>query len=89
MNSKPQSEDPIRLVIVEPRALLGVGIQEVLDREPDMEVVAHVQTPGEAIEVIDASAPDVVVVDVPMELSAGRGAPDAPGVPGLADGRPR
>jgi DNA-binding NarL/FixJ family response regulator len=73
MNSRPQSEDPIRLVIVEPRALLGVGIQEVLDREPDMEVVAHVQTPGEAIGVIDASAPDVVVVDVPMESSG----PDA------------
>jgi len=73
MTTKPESEtqtdDTIRLVIVEPRALLGVGIREVLDREPDMEVVGHVQSPDEAMQVIDAAAPDVVVVDVPGEAS--------------------
>jgi DNA-binding NarL/FixJ family response regulator len=66
---KPDTDDTIRLVIVEPRALLGVGIREVLDREPDMEVVGHVQSPDEAMPVIDAAAPDVVVVDVPHEAS--------------------
>lgn len=69
MTTKPESDDTIRLVIVEPRALLGVGIREVLDREPDMEVVGHVQSPDDAMSVIDAAAPDVVVVDVPSEAS--------------------
>ena len=66
---EPTADEPIRLVIVEPRALLGVGIREVLDREPGIEVVGQVQTPGEAIPVIDAASPDVVLVDVPLESS--------------------
>lgn len=85
MTTKPETDDTIRLVIVEPRALLGVGIREVLDREPDMEVVGHVQSPDEAMQVIDAAAPDVVVVDVPVEASGAeavrrmhQGSPSAP-----------
>jgi DNA-binding NarL/FixJ family response regulator len=69
MTPKPATEEPIRLVIVEPRALLGVGIREVLDREPDMEVVGQVLSPDEAMQVIDAEVPDVVLVDVPTEAS--------------------
>jgi DNA-binding NarL/FixJ family response regulator len=65
------SDDPIRLVIVEPTALLGVGVREVLDREPDIEIVAQVRSPDEAIRIVDAAAPDVVLVDVPLpELSS-------------------
>jgi DNA-binding NarL/FixJ family response regulator len=63
------TEEPIRLVIVESRALLGVGIREVLDREPDIDVVAQVHSPDEAMPVIDAAAPDVVLVDVPPEAA--------------------
>lgn len=69
MIPKSAPDDLIRLVIVEARALLGVGIREVLDREPDIEVVGQVQSPDEAIPVIDAAAPDVVLVDVPAEAS--------------------
>jgi DNA-binding NarL/FixJ family response regulator len=65
----PATDEPIRLVIVEPHALLGVGIREVLDREPDIEIVAQVRWPDEAMSVIDASAPHVVLVDVPPDAS--------------------
>jgi DNA-binding NarL/FixJ family response regulator len=64
--------EPIRLVIVEPRALLGVGLREVLDREPGIEIVGQVQSPDEAVPVIDAAVPDVVLVDVPADASAVR-----------------
>lgn len=75
----------IRLVIVEARVLLGVGIREILDREPDIEIVAQVQSPDEAMQVIDAAAPDVVLVEVPPKAAGTyairrmhRGAPGSP-----------
>ena len=67
MSSRPATDEPIRIVIVEPHPLLGVGIRAVLDREPDIEIVAQVRWPDEATPLIDASAPDVVLVEVPAE----------------------
>jgi DNA-binding NarL/FixJ family response regulator len=58
--------DPIRLLLVEPRNLVGAGVSELLNREPDMEVVAQVGTAGEALPVVDEVSPDVVLVSVPI-----------------------
>jgi len=84
-DDEPSADEPIRLVIVESRELLGIGIREVLDRAPGIEIVGQVQSPNEAISVIDAAAPDVVLVDVPQEADAAdavrrmhQGAPDSP-----------
>ena len=70
------TDDTIRVLLVESRALTGVGVREVLDREPDMEVVAEVRSPGEALPVMQERAPDVVVLDVelqePEATAAGR-----------------
>lgn len=84
-DEEPSSDEPIRLVIVESRELLGIGIREVLDRAPGIEIVAQVQSPDQAMSVIDAAAPDVVLVDVPQEADAAdavrrmhQGAPDSP-----------
>jgi DNA-binding NarL/FixJ family response regulator len=64
--SAPGTEpDPIRLVMVEPRSLLGVGIRETLDREADIEVVAHVASALDAFSVVDDVSPDVVLVAAP------------------------
>ena len=52
----------IRLVLVEPRALLGAAVREILDREPDFEVVAAVRSPDEALLVVKGLSPDVIVV---------------------------
>src|SRR6478752_888385 len=62
--TSPPPDAPIRLVIVESRAILGVGVRETLDREPGIEVVGYVRTPGEAMSAIDKADPDVVLVDV-------------------------
>ena len=85
MTPESSTDEPIRLVIVEPRALLGVGLREVIDREPDMEIVGQVQSPDEAGPVIDAAWPDVVLVDVPTEASGAeavrrmhQGSPESP-----------
>lgn len=57
----------IRIMIVESRALLGVGVREVLDREPDIEIVAQVRSPEEAMPVMDEAAPNVLLVDAPTD----------------------
>jgi DNA-binding NarL/FixJ family response regulator len=76
---------PIRLVVVEPRSILGVGVRRILDREDDIEIVAYVTTTDEAIVAVDEAAPDVVLVDVPVATIDAteatrrlrRGAPDS------------
>lgn len=64
------SDETIRVLLVESHALTGVGVREVLEREPDMEVVAEVRSPSEALPVVEASAPDVVVLDVQLQEAA-------------------
>jgi DNA-binding NarL/FixJ family response regulator len=56
----------IRIVLVEPRALVGLGIRGVIDNEPDMEVVAEVRSADEALAVVEDRAPDVLVLDVEL-----------------------
>lgn len=58
--------DPIRLVLVEPRAMVGLGVRELLDRVPDIELVAEVRTTEQAVAVVAEEAPDVVLVDVEL-----------------------
>ena len=60
-----RSPYPIRLMVVESRELLAVGVREVLDREPDIEIVALVRWPQEAITLVDKAAPDVILVNAP------------------------
>ena len=62
----PTPDQPIRLVVVEPRVILGVGVREILDRETDFDVLAYVTTPAEAMIVVNQSTPDVVLVDVAL-----------------------
>ena len=62
----PHSE-VIRIVIVEPSALMGLGLRDALDGEPDMQVVAEVRSPDEALAVAEARAPDVIVLDVELK----------------------
>ena len=56
----------IRVVVVEPREIVSVGVREILDRESDIEVVANVATPAEAIRIVDQTEPYVVLVDVDL-----------------------
>jgi DNA-binding NarL/FixJ family response regulator len=54
--------ETIRVVVVEPRTLLGVGVRDVLDHENGIEVVAQVSSPTEALPIVDEAAPDVILV---------------------------
>lgn len=61
------------MLIVDDHALVREGTVQLLDQEPDLEVVANAGTAEDALDVISGLAPDVAVVDVNL-----------PGMSGLA-----
>ena len=60
--------DVIRIVLVEPSAVMGMGLREALDGEPDMEVVAEVRSADDALAAAEADNPDVIVLDVELNV---------------------
>jgi len=65
--SMPLGDEPIRIMLVESRALAGLGIRGVLDREPDLEVVAEVRSADDALAAAEDRAPDVIILDVQLQ----------------------
>jgi DNA-binding NarL/FixJ family response regulator len=65
----PEAET-IRVVMVEPRTVLGLGVREVLDQEPGIEVVAQVRSADDALPILDEAAPDVILVSAPADEAA-------------------
>lgn len=64
--SMPPNEEPISIMLVESRALAGLGIRGLLDREPDLEVVAEVRSADDALAAAEDRAPDVIILDVQL-----------------------
>ena len=75
----------IRVVLADDQALFRAGIRMVIDSQPDLEVVGEASDGREAIEVVRATRPDVVLMDIRMPNLDGLAAtaellrdPDAP-----------
>jgi DNA-binding NarL/FixJ family response regulator len=64
-------DDPLRVLIVDDHALFRRGLQMVLEGESDIEVVGEANDGHEAIEKAEATAPDVVLMDVRMPKRTG------------------
>jgi DNA-binding NarL/FixJ family response regulator len=56
----------IRVLIVDDQSLIRVGIQALLSRKPDIEVVGQAGGGAEALRLVDALDPDVVLMDIRM-----------------------
>ncbi|NYZ14785.1 chemotaxis response regulator protein-glutamate methylesterase [Azospirillum sp. RWY-5-1] len=56
----------IRVVVVDDSTLMREMLKDILSHEPDMEVAGTARDPFEARELIKASNPDVVTLDVEM-----------------------
>ena len=61
--------DPIRLVIVDDHAIVRQGLRSILEREPDIEVVGEAATATDALDLVAAARPHIVLLD--LKLSAG------------------
>ncbi|MDO8615002.1 MAG: response regulator transcription factor [Dehalococcoidia bacterium] len=56
----------ISVVLVDDHSLLREGLRRVLEKEPDMQVVGEAANGAEAVAIVQALEPDVVLMDVVM-----------------------
>lgn len=61
----------IRVVLVDDQMLVRSGIRGLLELTPDIRVVAEAADGAEAVAVIAAARPDIVLLDVRMPLCSG------------------
>ncbi len=61
----------IRVVLVDDQALIRAGFKVIVDSDPDIAVVGEAEDGGSAIDVIRASRPDVVLMDIRMPGRSG------------------
>ena len=78
----------IRIVLADDQALIRVGLRALAEAEPDIEVVGEAADGRQALEVVKAMRPNVVVMDIRMPLMDGLEATRLIAAdPGLADVR--
>ncbi|GAA4715870.1 response regulator [Phytohabitans rumicis] len=65
------SDPPIRVLVVDDQALVRSGFIMILDAEPDISVVGEAADGAQAVELAVSLRPDVVVMDVRMEVMDG------------------
>jgi DNA-binding NarL/FixJ family response regulator len=61
----------IRVALVDDQALFRAGIRMLVDSQPDLEVVAEASDGREALAVVRATRPDVVLMDIRMPVMDG------------------
>lgn len=75
----------LRVVVVDDQALVRAGLRMILKAEPDFEVVGEASNGREAVAVVAATAPEVVLMDVRMPemdgIEATRTITATPGAP--------
>ena len=65
---------PIRIVIADDHPVVRAGLQGMLVSQPDFDVIAEASTGGEAVDLVMALRPDVVLMDLRMPEMDGVGA---------------
>jgi two-component system, NarL family, nitrate/nitrite response regulator NarL len=64
-------EGPIRVLIADDSGSFRKALQELIDRQPELVVVAAARDGLEAIELADVLSPDAVVLDLHMPMLDG------------------
>lgn len=57
------------IMIVDDHPIVANGIQQLIDREPDMKVIQSVQDAESTIKFIDKTQPDLLIVDISLKGS--------------------
>jgi DNA-binding NarL/FixJ family response regulator len=61
----------VKILIVDDHALFRVGIRQILEREPDLEVVAEADDSRTALDAAFATNPDVILMDLTLPAPGG------------------
>lgn len=56
-----------KIIIVDDHPVVASGIQQLIDREPDMKVIASAADAETALRLIEKDEPDVIVVDISLK----------------------
>ncbi len=63
------STEPANIMIVDDHPIVSNGIQQLIDREPDMKVINSVQDAESAMKYLEKFSPDLMVVDISLKGS--------------------
>ncbi len=63
--------DRVRILIVDDHALFRVGIRNILEREPDLDVVGEADDARSAVDTAFATNPDVILMDLSLPAPGG------------------
>ena len=66
-----QTYERVRILIVDDHALYRVGIRQILEREPDLEIVAEADDARTALDASFATNPDVILMDLSLPSPGG------------------
>jgi DNA-binding NarL/FixJ family response regulator len=61
----------VKILLVDDHALFRVGMRQILEREPDFEIVAEAEDPRGAFDAAAASTPDIVLLDLSIPPPGG------------------
>ncbi|MBC7235275.1 MAG: response regulator transcription factor [Chloroflexi bacterium] len=64
-------ERPLRILLADDHVLVREGTRQILEREPDMEVVAEANDGRETVMLVERERPDVAIVDISMPVMNG------------------
>lgn len=66
----PADHETIGVMLVDDHAIVRQGLRSVLEREPDISVVAEASSRGEALAVLERVTPRVVLLDLKLSSSS-------------------
>jgi len=69
--SNDGASKPIRIIIAEDHAVVREGTRQLLEREPDLEVVGEAADGAEAVALVERLNPDVAIMDISMPIMTG------------------
>jgi len=62
---------PYRVVIVDDHPVVRLGLRQLLENEPDLELCGEAEGAAEALSVIEETRPDLVVIDISLKNGSG------------------
>ncbi|MDT9594147.1 response regulator transcription factor [Nocardioides zeae] len=66
----PTRRDTVGILLVDDHAIVRQGLRSILEREPDLRVLAEASTAAEARAVVRHVAPDIVLLDLKLSTSS-------------------